>query len=204
MQIRCKSRYGCWLAFSLTLAFTHAFLGHANAQTRTQTQAAERSSAPVLLVEPPSVDALTSTSEVESQVLQTKLELPRPLTLASSNQQANPLASPAIGSRDIACQAAHAWMPAKQLRQQAKAVQELHCDSDECTQQAAKAIAGFLNQQAAHQQDVAAAIALRGLLRALGYRRANDPRSGVDGVPCNFSEIAKPQFCKRELRPQSI
>jgi len=66
-----------------------------------------------------------------------------------------------IESRSVACRAASEWMPAKQLRQHATATQELYCEGDDCTRQAANAIARFLQQQADHQQDVAAAIALR-------------------------------------------
>ncbi len=74
---------------------------------------------------------------------------------------AAPSANYLIGSRNVACQAAREWMAAKQLRQQAQAVQELYSESDDCTRQAANAIAVFLQQQAEHQQDVAAAVALR-------------------------------------------
>ncbi len=52
-------------------------------------------------------------------------------------------------------------MPAKQLRQHAQSVQELYCEQDDCTRQAAAAIARFFNLQADHQQDLAAAYALR-------------------------------------------
>lgn len=70
-------------------------------------------------------------------------------------------ASVFLESRGVACRAASEWMPAKQLRQHATATQELYREGDECERQAANAIARFLQQQADHQQDVAAAIALR-------------------------------------------
>lgn len=66
-----------------------------------------------------------------------------------------------IDSRDVACRAAKEWLPAKQLRQHAHAVQQLYCEEDDCTRQAANAIARFFQLQADHQEDVAAAIALR-------------------------------------------
>ena len=67
-----------------------------------------------------------------------------------------------IDSRTVACQAANEWLPAKQLRQYAQSVQRLYCEEDDCTRQAANAIAKFLHLQADHQQDLAAAMALRG------------------------------------------
>ena len=67
-----------------------------------------------------------------------------------------------IDSRSVACRAACEWLPAKQLRQHAQSVQQLYCEEDECTRQAANAVAKFLQLQADHQQDLAAAIALRG------------------------------------------
>ncbi len=80
---------------------------------------------------------------------------------ADSELSFAPSANFLIGSRTVACQAASEWVAAKQLRKQAQAVQELHCESDDCTRQAANAIAVFLRQQAEHQQDIAAAVALR-------------------------------------------
>ncbi len=90
--------------------------------------------------------------------------VPRPLNekaLASGRTPANQSLS-AIDSRSVACQSANEWLPAKQLRQHAQSVQQLYCKEDECTRQAAAAIAKFLQLQADHQQDLAAALALRG------------------------------------------
>ncbi len=85
-----------------------------------------------------------------------------PSDIAVAINPPTPAASLFIESRSVACRAASEWMPAKQLRQHATATQELNCDGDDCTLQAANAIARFLRQQADHQQDMAAAIALRG------------------------------------------
>ena len=73
-----------------------------------------------------------------------------------------PVARHLIDSRSVACRAASEWLPAKQLRQHAQAVQQLYCKEDACTRQAANTIARVLQLQADHQQDLPAAMALRG------------------------------------------
>lgn len=84
-------------------------------------------------------------------------------TNASNSQNTDTLSTQnLIESRSVACRTANEWLPAKQLRQHAQSVQQLYCEEDDCTRQAANAIAKFLQLQADHQQDLAAAIALRG------------------------------------------
>ena len=89
-----------------------------------------------------------------------------PVNTASANRpgedRAQPVFQNLIDSRSVACRAASEWLPAKQLRQHAQAVQQLYCQEDDCTRQAANTIARFLQLQADHQQDLAAALALRG------------------------------------------
>ena len=80
----------------------------------------------------------------------------------SGEDRTLPVARNLIDSRSVACRAASEWLPAKQLRQHAQAVQQLYCKEDACTRQAANTIARFLQLQADHQQDLAAAMALRG------------------------------------------
>lgn len=92
--------------------------------------------------------------------------IPRQLNTSAANAPTNPIAHVGehggwLDSRSVACRAANEWLPAKQLRQHAHTVQQLYCEEDDCTRQAANAIARFLHLQADHQQDVAAAIALR-------------------------------------------
>ncbi len=102
-------------------------------------------------------DAKAKSSVTEVKVLQ------RPsIDAVSADISTNSIESRnLIDSRSVACRAACEWLPAKQLRQHAQAVQQLYCEEDDCTRQAASAIAQFLQFQADHQQDLAAAIALR-------------------------------------------
>jgi hypothetical protein len=88
-------------------------------------------------------------------------ELPNPIIRVAAPQPRPAAARSLIDAHSVACQAALQWLPAKQLRQQAQAVQELYCESETCARQAANAIAKFLCMQANHQQDLAAANALR-------------------------------------------
>ena len=89
-----------------------------------------------------------------------------PVITASVNRPGEdrtlPVVRNLIDSRSVACRAASEWLPAKQLRQHAQAVHQLYCKEDACTRQAANTIARFLQLQADHQQDLAAAMALRG------------------------------------------
>ncbi|MDX1928653.1 MAG: hypothetical protein SFV81_19140 [Pirellulaceae bacterium] len=88
--------------------------------------------------------------------------IPRQLDTSAANASTNSMdRGGLLDSRSIACRAANEWLPAKQLRQHAHAVQQLYCEEDDCTREAANAIARFLHLQADHQQDLAAAIALR-------------------------------------------
>ncbi len=65
-------------------------------------------------------------------------------------------------ARDIACAAGRNWLPAIQLRQHAKALDQLYCNErDDCTRQSVRALSQFLRQQAEHQQDVGSANALK-------------------------------------------
>lgn len=66
-----------------------------------------------------------------------------------------------LDGRSIACRTACQWAPADALRKRGKTVIQLFCDEDDCTRQASHAIARFLNLEAAHQEDIGAASALR-------------------------------------------
>ncbi len=68
---------------------------------------------------------------------------------------------PTLHSRVIACEVAEHWLPAKQLRQHATALRRLYCKADDCSREAAEAGAQFLETQAEHQLDIAAATGLR-------------------------------------------
>ncbi len=107
-----------------------------------------------------------SSAQAKSLVTEVKVlkrpPLDAPLAAVSTNSSPNPIEPQnSIDSRSVACRAASEWLPAKQLRQHAQAVQQLYCEEDDCTRQAAGAIARFLQLQADHQQDLAAATALR-------------------------------------------
>lgn len=72
--------------------------------------------------------------------------------------------TPSLGvldARQVACQAAREWLPAKQLDQHAHTLRQLYRREDEPLRCAAEAAATFLETQARHQRDLAAATALR-------------------------------------------
>lgn len=158
MQSPRKLICGWSLALLLTLALVQA----PAARLAAQNPPSGRGSSPVLVadklnVSPGNEDLLVSISTDVQSVNRQDIASPSPLSVLSNDIRTSAL----IGSREVACQAAREWMPAQQLRQQARAVQELYCDSDDCARQAAQAIARFLEHQAEHQQDIAAAMALR-------------------------------------------
>ncbi|QDV27654.1 TolC family protein [Aureliella helgolandensis] len=66
-----------------------------------------------------------------------------------------------LDGRTIACRAAQRWPAARVLRARAQTVLKAYCNEDECTRQAARNLADFLNLQADHQADQGAAAALR-------------------------------------------
>jgi hypothetical protein len=105
--------------------------------------------------------AANAATQLEFQVAEAQV-IPRQLDISAANGPTNSIEHVGLlDSRSVACRAANEWLPAKQLRQHAHSVQRLYCEEDDCTRQAANAIVRFLHLQADHQQDVAAAIALR-------------------------------------------
>lgn len=180
MQTPRKPSYG----WSLVLAMTMAITSNAHGQPPVDVVFKEN---PVTDASPhtanmglriPTVDILATEqsvpvsipSPIQDEKAQTETALtevqiiPRP-SIASLNTDNSPPPIESfnlIDSRSVACQAASEWLPAKQLRQHAQSVQQLYREEDDCTRQAANAIAKFLQLQAEHQQDLAAAIALRG------------------------------------------
>ncbi len=68
---------------------------------------------------------------------------------------------PVLDGHDIGCRAAQNWLPSELLRARARTLLQLFCEEDDCTRQAAQALACFLNMQAKHQEDIGAATALR-------------------------------------------
>lgn len=74
---------------------------------------------------------------------------------------ASPLPTSVLDGRMVACRAVRNWTPAKALRARGRTVVEAFCEEDECEQNAARSVAEFLNLQACHQEDIAAASALR-------------------------------------------
>jgi hypothetical protein len=180
MQTPRNPSYGWSLVFVLTLAFTSnteaqtpsvdvvfkenevttASLKHADVGPKIP-------AVEILVAEQPSPIATQATTQSSKALTETHAEvqiIQRPIIDAPSiNDSSTPIGSrPIIDSRGVACQAASEWLPAKQLRQHARAVQKLYCEEDDGTRQSAGAIAKFLQLQADHQQDLAAALALRG------------------------------------------
>lgn len=74
----------------------------------------------------------------------------------------------ALDAREVACQAACRWPPALGLRQRAHTVRQLFCNDALPTRQAASAVATFLQLQAAHQEDIGAASAMRAYYSQIG------------------------------------
>ncbi len=66
-----------------------------------------------------------------------------------------------IDGRMIACRTANHWTPAEVLRARGRTLVQAYSEEDECSRQAACALAVFLNMQAKHQEDIGAASALR-------------------------------------------
>ncbi len=72
-----------------------------------------------------------------------------------------PDAYPSVPGPMIACRAAGRWMPSQLLRQRAKTIEEVYCDQNQCSRDAARAIATFLRYQACAQEDSGASAALK-------------------------------------------
>ncbi len=73
-----------------------------------------------------------------------------------------------LGARELGCQAAQRWMPAIGLKQRAQTVHRLYLDQPESKRQAAAGIVQFLCLQAYHQEDLAAATAMRSYYSRIG------------------------------------
>ena len=67
----------------------------------------------------------------------------------------------AIDGRDIACQAARKWLAAQALRARGRTIETAFTEEAAELQCAARVIANFLNLQACHQEDIAAANGLK-------------------------------------------
>lgn len=77
---------------------------------------------------------------------------------------------PVIDGREVACRAARLWPPARALRSRARTIVKAYADKDECEQRAAASLASFLVHQACHQEDIAAANALRAYYTRIGLQ----------------------------------
>lgn len=181
MQTPRNPSYGWSLVFAMTIAIT----SNAQAQTPSVGVVFKENAVTTVRVKPsrvgpriPSLEALSTEQAgpiaipVATQSRKTPVEplaatvqdIERP-TIAVPDAKSLPASVETrsiIDSRGVACRAACEWLPAKQLRQHAQSVQQLYCKEDDCTRQAAHAIARFLQLQAEHQQDLAAARALQG------------------------------------------
>jgi hypothetical protein len=179
MQTPCNPSYGWSLVFAMTLAITSNTQAQSPSlevvfQDKGVTTASAKSTKvgskipafEIMAAEQPSpiaIQATTLDSKALAEPQSDKQVVSRPPTsgLEASSSTIPFEARVIIDSRSVACQAANEWLPAKQLRQHAHAVQQLYCKEDDCKRQAANAIARFLQLQANHQQDVAAALVLR-------------------------------------------
>jgi hypothetical protein len=100
------------------------------------------------------------TAAQQQQLMQTAA---MPATEVSSAPLAGPSSQPipSLDGREIACRAVQNWLPAQALRARGTTIHQAYAEEDECQRRAAQAIANFLNLQACHQEDIAAANALR-------------------------------------------
>lgn len=98
---------------------------------------------------------------------------------------------PVIDGREVACRAARSSPVARALRSRARTIVKAYAEKDECDQRAAASIASFLIQQACHQEDLAAANALRAYYTRIGLQE--QLRLGEQSVSGLASEQAKQQ-----------
>lgn len=98
---------------------------------------------------------------------------------------------PVIDGREVACRAARLWPPARALRARARTIVKAYADKDECDQRAANNLASFLTHQACHQEDLAAANALRAYYARIGLQE--QLRLSQQSVAGLASEQAKQQ-----------
>ncbi len=80
----------------------------------------------------------------------------------------NAIALLPLGAREVGCIAAQRWKPALGLKQRAQTIQRLYCEQSESKRQAAAGIVQFLCLQAHHQEDLAAATAMRAYYSRIG------------------------------------
>lgn len=73
-----------------------------------------------------------------------------------------------LDAREVGCLAACRWHPAIGLKQRAQTIQRLFCQDSLENQQASRAIARFLHFQAAFQEDIGAASAMRTYYSQIG------------------------------------
>lgn len=77
---------------------------------------------------------------------------------------------PVIDGREVACRAARSSPLGRALRSRARTIVKAYADKDECDQRAAASLASFLIHQACHQEDIAAANALRAYYARIGLQ----------------------------------
>lgn len=122
----------------------------------------------------PTLDAASEPLELKPQTskedlksVPVKPESAKPESARSVVSEAEPLVRPSspspvgLDGREVACRAAEAWVPAKQLRKQSQTISQLYAKEDDCAKQAARVFSSTLKSQAAYQCDSAAATALR-------------------------------------------
>lgn len=100
-----------------------------------------------------------------TSTIKTAIELSLPASLSSASDEVQSLP---LGAREVGCCAAQRWKPALGLKQRAQTIQRLYCQQSETKRQAAAGIAQFLNLQAYHQEDLAAATAMRAYYSRIG------------------------------------
>jgi hypothetical protein len=126
---------------------------------------------PTELVGPKNDSAATSallTSVSSRAIGMTSVSTAPELNLPQSVAQEPAVTILPLGAREIGCQAALRWQPAIGLKQRAQTIQRLYCEEDQCKRQAANGLAQFLCLQASHQEDLAAATAMRAYYSRIG------------------------------------
>ena len=114
----------------------------------------------------PQPNELSSSRRTEQPVSQSFQSEPLIITDLSVGQ--DPSNRLPLDAREVACLAACRWHPAVGLRQRVHTIRQLFCNDSHGSRQASTAIVNFLQLQAAHQEDIGAASAMRAYYSRIG------------------------------------
>lgn len=116
-------------------------------------------------------------------------------TAATSTSATATASQSVLDGRMVACQAACCWTPAHALRARGRTVIDAYQREDDCARQAAQIIATFLNLQACHQEDLAAASGLKAYYTRIAV--AEQLRLGAEAKKLLAAEETQLQAVRR-------